>query len=316
VDRLDIGFATMGRGSRGAQRRVATPRVARWLEPELRDHVVHGLGVAHHIEVERRDTLLQKLTSLLHGPLDADALNLFLRVRRFEFVAELAGELAVERPRNADEVFLAGQYFEAGNDRHFDACRAARIDVREVVLILEKHLRDDVLGAGVHFCLRVTDVCGKVGRLEVLLRVAGAAHAELHGRRVEVGVEEVALVHGGDLRDEITGVAVSCFAVPQWLLVALVVAANGQDVIDAKVAKLDEEVLRLLLGKPLAKNVRYGVDVVLVLDQRAHAKGAGALTFDRPLNAVRRLFVDNFGRMARDVDERRTMLHQVVDKLH
>ena len=237
---------------------------------------------------------------------------LMLRLRAFDLAREALRDLAVERARDADELFLAREHLQPRHDRHRDPDRATPRDEVEVVPVVEEHLGHDVLGARVDLLLGATDVGVEVRRLEVFLGVAAAADAELGGRRVEVRVEVTPLVHLRDLLDQVDCVAVDGAAFAQRLAVALVVAADRQDVVDAEVAELDEEVLRLLLREAVAEHVRHRVDLVLVLDQRAEPERAGALALHVALDAAVGLFVDDLGRVARDVDEGRPVLHELV----
>jgi hypothetical protein len=100
----------------------------------------------------------------------------------------------------------------------------------------------------------------------------------------------------------------------QRLAEAVLVPANRQHVVDAEVLELDEKVLGLLAGKPDAKHVGHGIDVVLVLDERTNTQGARPLALDLALDAAGRLFVDDLGAMARGVDERRVVGRQVLDQ--
>ena len=110
-------------------------------------------------------------------------------------------------------------------------------------------------------------------------------------------------------------VAVRGLAVAQRLDVARVVAAHRQHVLDAEVAQLDQRVLGLLAREAVAQDVRHGVDVVLVLDQRADAERARPLALDLALDRALVLLVHHLGGVAGDVDERRMERHQVVDQL-
>ena len=65
----------------------------------------------------------------------------------------------------------------------------------------------------------------------------------------------------------------------------------------------------------MTEDVGNGVDLVLVLDQRAQPQGAGPLALDALLDAaVGGLVVLDLRRVARDVDERRIELDQIVDQ--
>ena len=134
-------------------------------------------------------------------------------------------------------------------------------------------------------------------------------------RDVEQRVLEVpAGVHRRDLLDQVERVAVRAAAVAQRFLVAAVVAAHGEHVVDAEVLELDQEVLGLLAGEALAQDVGHGVEVVLVLDQRAEAERARALALDPALDPLRGLLVDHLRRVAGDVDERRPVDDELVDQ--
>jgi hypothetical protein len=92
----------------------------------------------------------------------------------------------------------------------------------------------------------------------VLLGIAAHADAEVGRRGVEqVGGEVAPAVHVGHLAHQVDGVLVGGLAVAQRLLVAALVAAHGQHVVDAQVAELDQEVLGLLAREALAEHVRH-----------------------------------------------------------
>ncbi len=285
------------------------------LEIELFQDGIGRFCTAHHVEMNARDALIEQLSTLLNRPLNTD-LEHVLFVRVLEFFGQSLGDLAVERARDALELTTRRQDLETRNDGHVDARRTTRFDVAEVVAVIEKHLRHDVLGARIDLLFGAADVRFDVRRLEVLLGVARATHAKLGGRSVEVRVEILALVHGRDLFDQVFGVGVARATAGERLAVSAVIAADCEDVVDAQVAQLDEEVLGLLLREPVAEHVGNGVNVVLVLDQGADTKCSGSLALDRALNALGCFVVHHLSRMAGDVDEGRVVLHQIVDHRH
>src|SRR5690606_36491328 len=151
---------------------------------------------------------------------------------------------------------------------------------------------------------------------EVLLWVAGYAHAEVRGLTVDELLEEDSAVHVLDLAHEVEGAGVDGAAMIERIGVALVVSAQRQQVLDAKIVDIDERVLGLLAREAVAEQVRDGVDPVAVLGGGAQADRAGPLALDVPADgAVRHLLVVDLGRVPGHVDERRLEGEQLLDDL-
>jgi hypothetical protein len=75
------------------------------------------------------------------------------------------------------------------------------------------------------------------------------------------------MIHCGDLADEVARKVVTGPAPVERFLVSLQVAPDREDVVDAGVVQLDEEVLGLLPSEAFAEDVRDGIGVELVLDE-------------------------------------------------
>ena len=133
------------------------------------------------------------------------------------------------------QVGLGDHDFEARHDGHGNAHLAALLHEREVVAVVEEHLRDDVVGPGIHLVLQVEDVPRHVGGVLVFLRVATRTDAKVRRRGVDKFLQEVAVVHLYNLGDQIGGVLVLRTVLALRFGEAVVIAAHGQHVLDAEV---------------------------------------------------------------------------------
>ena len=93
--------------------------------------------------------------------------------------------------------------FEPGYDGHIDAQRTAFVDKGKELLVVEKHLGDDVVGSGIDLGFEHFKVVIERGRLHVFFGVSGHSDAKVGGGSVFEAVVEVApAVEGGDLGDQ------------------------------------------------------------------------------------------------------------------
>ena len=235
-------------------------------------------------------------------------------ISRGDFVGKRRRDVAVEQLGKAGEMPFGTQDLDPRDDRDRDALPTALVDEAEEAGIVEEHLGDDVIGAGIDLVLHPGDVGLQVGCLEVLLRIPGGTDAEIGWGDVDEILEKDTLVHVGDLGDEVAGIFVAASTMVQRLGVANRVAADRQQVVDAEVVELDEEVFALFLAESLTENVRYGVDLELVLNERAEAEGSRPFPLHTPANPSGCLLVDHLGGVARDVNERWPVPAEIVDQ--
>ena len=114
------------------------------------------------------------------------------------------GEIDMERLWDRGQVAPAAHRLDPRDDRHRNIRLSALFDKAEVDLVVEEHLRDDVVGTRVDLLLEHGDVELKVGRLAVLLGVAGDPDAEVGLLRIlQSRVEVVSCIEVNDLADEL-----------------------------------------------------------------------------------------------------------------
>ena len=126
-------------------------------------------------------------------------------------------------------------------------------------------------------------------------------------------------VHRGHLAHELEATLVRAASIRRHPTFA--VSSDREDVLDPEIVQLDERILGLLAGEPVAQHVRDRVDVEAVLDRGAETERARSLArHAAPVGAAGDLVPHGLRRVARDVDERRLVRHQrgdgLVDALH
>ena len=209
-----------------------------------------------------------------------------------------------------------GEDLQARNDRDRDTLIPRRLHEPEEDLVVVEELRDGVLGAGMLLLEQHRDVPLEIGRLRVLLRIRRDPDAEVRRRRLRELLEVRATVHRGHLTDELEGTLVRAATLRRRA--PLAVAADRQDVLDPEVVQLDQRVLGLLAGEPVAEDVRDRIDVEAVLDRGAESERARRLARDAPAERPPgHLVPDRLARVTRDVDEgrlvRQQRRHRLVD---
>ncbi len=143
-------------------------------------------------------------------------------------------DVCMEYLRQHRELRLRRKRLDARNDRHVDTRRAAILDKSEYARVVEAHLRDDVVGPRVDFFLEPAHVLGRIRGLAVLFGIAGHAYAEIRPVTVlDLAVDEHALVHPGDLADQLASMPMPVGMHPERVLAAQIVAAQGQHILNA-----------------------------------------------------------------------------------
>ena len=219
----------------------------------------------------------------------------------------------MEGLRDGRQVPPAADRLDPGDDRDGDAGCPALLDKAEVDLVIEEHLRDDVVGPCIDLLLEHGDVELEVGRLPMLFRVAGNADAEVGllgvlQHRVEVDPP----VEIDDLLDKITGVGVPTAGGDKALHPCGGIAAQGQDVLKAEEVELDQIILDLVCSRATADEVGDHRDIEGVLDQGGEGQGprplAHGLAFKKAIGAFD---VDDLLLVVGHVDVRRAELAEL-----
>ena len=249
------------------------------------------------------------------APFHPHPLHVGIGAALHQCIGQFIGQVHPEGLRQKGDVVAGGDGLEARNDGHGDTRRPALLHESEVLRIVEEHLGDEVLRSRLHLLLQVGDVHVEVEGLGMLLGIAGGPDAEVGGGGFLLLIVQVfALVQCGDLVDEVHGMGVPIALGDEVGLVLHRIATQGQHIVQPQEVDLDQRILGLLAAEATADEVGHGVDVVLRLDGRANADGAGALAQAHLLQqAMAAVLVDDLLAVVGDIDEAGPMFQQGVD---
>ena len=174
------------------------------------------------------------------APFDAYLVYFFVVFAFPHFLHQFLREVDAERSRQHFDVGLGGNGFQAGDDGRGDSCRPAFFDESVEFAVVEEHLGDDVVGAGIYFPFQVFDVDVDVRGFVVFFRIGGNTDAEvgMHG----VGqcfVQVDSLVHIVNLFDQFVAVPVSVGFRGKVFLSGNGVAAQCHNVLDVQEIQVD-----------------------------------------------------------------------------
>jgi hypothetical protein len=102
-------------------------------------------------------------------------------------------------------------------------------------------------------------------------RFACYTHTKIGGECLQVGLQKLPLVHVAHLTHQVDCEAIRRPSFFHGLHVAVVIAPDNQDVVDAEVVKLDEEIFCFLPSEASAKDMGNRIHIVFVLNERANA---------------------------------------------
>ena len=211
-----------------------------------------GLGdvwLVHRVDVDVLHVVCDEVDDLL-GRIDDACL-----LHRLWMLAELVDDL-LEAGRHggagegdgAAELLLVRDRHDAGENRHTDILLAETIEEVEELRVVEEHLRGQEVDTCVDLALQIPDVVVLVRALDMSVRIAGTADAE------------VAL--GLDVRDELTRIVV----VVIWCTALRDVTAQRHDVLEAVFLKLLNHLVHVRLRGGYTGEMRQHLDPVLVPD--------------------------------------------------
>lgn len=257
----------------------------------------------------------EELFGLHAAPLDSDLLDGVVVFGVEDGFGEVVGEVDVEGAGDIDELLLGGDGLEAGYDGYGDAFFTAGFDKLEIFLVVVKHLCDDVLCACVDLVFEVLEVGLEIGCFEMLLGIACYADAEVGRIAIaEVVLEVDTFVHIADLAHEVDGVLMAALLGCEDGLALHGVATQGEYIVHAEEAEVDEGVFSGVFGESTADEVWNGFYLVLIHNSGADAYGARSLTEDYFFKAlVSSFFVNVFRAMISDIDEGWLKLHEWIE---
>src|SRR6266571_2972299 len=180
---------------------------------------------------------------------------------------ELRRHVRAAHGREALHLLDVGDGHDARDDRHVDPRGARPPDEVEVAAVVEEELGDEELGAGVHLLLAVAQVGLQVARLDVPLRIAGAADAERAALR---------LGHLAHQLHQLVRVAEAALDGDEARLPPRGIAAQGEHVVDALGHDGFDGGFQLVARRAGAGDVRHRLDLQLALDSGHHLQRAAA----------------------------------------
>lgn len=249
--------------------------------------LVHRLGnirrllaLAHGVKVDAGHAALDQLFALCNGPFGAQGGHVLVRSAFDELHGERLRKVYMEELGHEFDVTQQRKRLDARDDGHRDAGLAAFGHKVEELSVVVKELGYDVIGPGVDLLLQEMDVERQVGRLEVFLRVTGHTHAEIERIGVfYVLVHILAAAQVADLLYQLQGAGIAALAGYKMRFGLDGIAPQRQHIVYAQETEVDEGVLGLVARETAADQVRYRLDIVLVLNGGADTYRARAFAY-------------------------------------
>src|SRR6056297_731174 len=141
------------------------------------NHLKCRIRAAHDIVVQTGYAGFHQFQALLLGPFNSDIFCVFL-IRR-DLIRERIGNIKVKITWQPDQVAGGGKNLHAGNNWYVNTCISALIHKCKKSAVVKKHLRDDVVSAGVYLFFKLLDIPIKVWSLKMLLRVSGHTYTKV-----------------------------------------------------------------------------------------------------------------------------------------
>src|SRR5882724_7820166 len=132
----------------------------------------HKVRAVHGVEMKGVDALFRQLLHLAGRNRCGHQLpRLGVVVEPFELVRQPRRHGGAGAGHEAARLLEIVHRHDAGNDRDIDAAGADAIEVAEVKIVIEEHLRDGTRGAGIDLGLQRVDVGVEIRALRMLLRI-------------------------------------------------------------------------------------------------------------------------------------------------
>ncbi len=148
---------------------------------------------------------------------------------------------------NGSEITLASNWFDTRDDGDGNTLTPARIDKTIVGAVVKEHLRDNVLGATIHFLLQHLDIIGKIWGLCMLLWIAGHSCAKMGLLCVlQLIIKVVSLIEPDYLGDQITGVLIATLYRYKSLHSIGRITAKSKDILHTQEVQLHQCILKLV----------------------------------------------------------------------
>ena len=134
----------------------------------------HEVGAVHGVEVKGIDAVFCQFLHLAGGDGRRDQLAGFrIVVEALEFLREPIGHAGAGAGDEVAGLLEVVHRHDAGHDRNIDAARPDTVEVAEVEIVVEEHLRNGAGSTGIDLGLQHIDVGIEVRAFGMLLRVSG-----------------------------------------------------------------------------------------------------------------------------------------------
>ena len=295
---------------------MKTLQIGKLLET-LSEDVDYVAGFAHCVEVDCWGAVGDEVFALGCAPFGADLVDFVSVVACFgyllgEFERDVEGE---SFGKDAD-LLECGDRFQSRDDRDGDSGCAAFVHKVVVHLVVEEHLGDDVVGAGVDFLLEVGDVGFDVRCLEVLFGVGADADTEVPFVSFKTPASSVgaAALVAADAFHQFACVSVAAWSRGETFLSCHAVASEGNDVVYSEEGHIVKPALYFLYGVAAADEVGNDFYVIFRHDRSTYGGLADAVAYHMPAEASVCFFPElEFVPVTGDVDIFRLELHEWSD---
>ena len=99
--------------------------------------------------MDAANVIVEQSLALPRRPIDTNRSGV-LRIL-LDFIGQFIGDVDLEVLRQTGQLAQSIEHLETGDNRHLDARFSTLVDKLEVWLVVEKHLRDDIIGSSIDF---------------------------------------------------------------------------------------------------------------------------------------------------------------------
>ncbi len=222
-------------------------------EAEIAEDLQHGLAFVEGVKVQSGRSAIEQFAALRRGVLDAVLANRLRVVAQFvQPRRECLGELGPAHGAEFFDLPGIGHRDDPGEERRGDALLFQVIGEPKVVGVVEKHLRDDEIGAAVDFANEMPPIDFEaLGAIDVALRETGGTDTEATTLAEE--------------RNQLGGVLEAAFGLCP-IFAGRRVTTQGEDVLDAAICRLVEDAADLCPRVFDAGEMRHRGEAKVVLD--------------------------------------------------
>ena len=221
----------------------------------------------------------------------------------------------MEGARHHTELCQLGQRLDTRNNGDGDTHLARLVHKGKVFLVVVEQLRHGILRTQVLLLLQILHIHLQVGRLLVLLGIAGHTDVKLRPRvldRLTIGKES--LVEALHLTNQVGGVGMTARRRREHTVLLRLVATQQQQVGDTQELQVQQFILNILNRSTTTNHVGLHWNLETLLNGSCHGNGARAPTHALTLKApVTQFLVHILAVMRRNINECRIQLTKLFD---